>query len=153
MLQFAQSLQPVSQALDRLFLLIIFGFPIVLLLAGLGGLFLADRALRPINSIIQTAEAISPDDLSRRIDYQGVKDEVGRLAMTLDKMFDRIELAFEHERRFIADALSRRRTPAEYETTLLDLEKETDRLIHLTNVLLFLARLEQEELEGKGTLF
>jgi heavy metal sensor kinase len=171
LLQVAQSLQPVSQALDHLLLLIVFGFPIVLLLAGLGGLFLADRALRPINNIIKTAEAISPDDFSRRIDYQGVKDEVGRLAMTLDKMFDRIELAFEHERRFIADAshelrtpltvikgridvtLSRRRTPAEYETTLLDLEQETDRLIRLTNGLLFLARLEQDELEGKGTFF
>jgi signal transduction histidine kinase len=171
LLQVAQSLQPVSQALDRLFLLIVFGFPIVLLLAGLGGLFLADRALRPINSIIQTAEAISPDDLSRRIDYQGVKDEVGRLAITLDRMLDRIELAFEHERRFIADAshelrtpltvikgridvaLNRRRTTAEYETTLLDLERETDRLIRLTNGLLFLARLEQEELQGKGTFF
>lgn len=169
-LQVAQSLQPVTKALDHLWTLIWLGFPIVLLFAGLGGLFLADRALRPINRIIHTAEAINPDDLSYRINYRGVSDEVGRLAMTLDRMLDRIELAFEHERRFIADAshelrtpltvikgrigvtLNRQRTPAEYQTTLQDLESQTDRLIRLTNGLLFLARLEQKQLQKPENL-
>ncbi len=166
-LQVAQSLESVTKALDRLLSLILLGFPLVLLFAGLGGLFLADRALSPINRIVRTAEAIHPDDLSYRINYQGVADEVGRLAMTLDRMLDRIELAFEHERRFIADAshelrtpltvikgrigvtLSRQRTPTEYKTTLQDLEQQTDRLIRLTNGLLFLTRLEQEQLQGQ----
>ncbi|MGB5636104.1 MAG: HAMP domain-containing protein, partial [Waterburya sp.] len=107
----AQSLYPISQALRHLLLLMLFGFPVVLLLAGFGGLFLANRALNPIDRIIRTAEAINPDDLSYRISYQGVTDEVGRLAMTLDRMLDRIEWAFEHERRFIADASHELRTP------------------------------------------
>jgi heavy metal sensor kinase len=169
-LQVAQSLQPMTKALAHLLTLILFGFPLILLFASLGGLFLADRALSPINRIIRTAEAINSDDLSYRINYQGVSDEVGRLAMTFDRMLNRIELAFEHERRFIADAshelrtpltvikgkigviLSRQRTPAEYETVLRDLNSETDRLVRLTNNLLFLARLEQEELQGKEDL-
>jgi signal transduction histidine kinase len=143
--------------------LILFGFPLVLIFASFGGLFLADRALRPIDGIIRIAEAIHPDDLTYRINYRGVTDEVGRLAMTLDRMLDRIELAFEHERRFIADAshelrtplavikgrigvtLARPRSEAEYQTTLQDLESHTDRLIRLTNKLLFLARLEHEQ--------
>jgi heavy metal sensor kinase len=166
-LQVAQSLQPITKALDHLLTLILFALPLVLLFAGFGGLFLANRALSPINKIIRTAEAINPDDLSYRINYQGVTDEVGRLAMTLDRMLDRIELAFEHERRFIADAshelrtpltvikgqigvaLSRQRTPAVYQATLQDVESQADRLIHLTNGLLLLARLEQEQLQGQ----
>ncbi|MCC0178830.1 HAMP domain-containing protein [Waterburya agarophytonicola K14] len=162
-LQIAQSLNPITQTLKHLLLLMLFGFPVVLLLAGFGGLFLADRALNPIAGIIRTAEAIDCDDLSYRINYQGKTDEVGRLAMTLDRMLDRIELAFEHERRFIADAshelrtplavikgqigvaLSLQRTPGEYKATLQDLESHTDRLIRLTNGLLFLARLEQKQ--------
>jgi signal transduction histidine kinase len=166
-LQVAQSLQPVTKALAHLLTLILFGFPLILFFASLGGLFLADRALSPINRIIRTAEAINSDDLSYRINYQGVSDEVGRLAMTFDRMLNRIELAFEHERRFIADAshelrtpltiikgkigviLSRQRTPAEYEAVLRDLDSETDRLVRLTNGLLFLTRLEQEQLQGK----
>jgi heavy metal sensor kinase len=166
-LQVAQSLEPVTKALAHLLTLMLFGFPLILFFASLGGLFLADRALNPINRIIRTAEAINSDDLSYRINYQGVSDEVGRLAMTFDQMLNRIELAFEHERRFIADAshelrtpltvikgkigviLSRQRTPAEYQTVLRDLNSETDRLVRLTNNLLFLARLEQEQLQGK----
>ena len=162
-LQIAQSLYPISEALDHLLLLMFLGFPVALFLAGFGGLFLANRALNPIDRIVRTAEAINPDDLSYRIDYRGKTDEVGRLAMTLDRMLDRIELAFEHERRFIADAshelrtplavikgqigvaLSRPRNANEYQATLQDLESHTDRLIRLTNGLLFLARLEQEQ--------
>ncbi|MBW4536098.1 MAG: HAMP domain-containing protein [Pleurocapsa minor HA4230-MV1] len=169
-LQVAQSLEPVTKALAHLLTLILFGFPLILFFASLGGLFLADRALSPINRIIRTAEAINSDDLSYRINYQGVSDEVGRLAMTFDRMLNRIELAFEHERRFIADAshelrtpltvikgkigviLSRQRTPAEYETVLQELNSQTNRLIRLTNNLLFLARLEQEQLQGKEDL-
>lgn len=166
-LQVAQSLQPITKALDHLLTLILLALPLTLLFAGFGSLFLADRALSPINKIIRTAEAINSDDLSYRINYPGVTDEVGRLAITLDRMLDRIELAFEHERRFIADvshelrtpltiikgqigvALSRQRTPAVYQATLRDLESQADRLIHLTNGLLLLARLEQEQLQGK----
>ncbi|MBV6625175.1 MAG: HAMP domain-containing protein [Rivularia sp. (in: Bacteria)] len=166
-LQLTQSLQPMNEALEHLLTLMLLGFPLILLVASSGGIFLADRALRPINRIIRTAEAINSEDLSYRINYRGVEDEVGRLAMTLDRMLDRIESAFEHERRFIADAshelrtpltiikgkigvaLSRQRTPTEYEISLQDLDAQTDRLIRLTNGLLFLARLEQEQAEGK----
>jgi heavy metal sensor kinase len=162
-LQVAQSLQPVSAASEHLLWQMLLSFPAVLLVAALGGWFLASRALHPVERIIYTAENIRPQDFTQRISYQGKLDEVGRLATTIDRMLDRIQGAFARERRFTADAahelrtpltaikgrigvtLNRHRTPAEYEATLRDLEGEVDRLIRLTNGLLFLARLEQEK--------
>lgn len=165
-LQVAESLAPVYQSSKHLFNLIVLGLPLILLIAGLGSWFLANRALNPINEIISKTHGISANDFTQRIDYQVPPDEVGRLAKTIDKMLDRLEFAFEHERRFTADAahelrtpltvikgrigvtLSRIRTSEEYENTLQDLEKEADRLIRLTNGLLFLARLELRQVHA-----
>jgi heavy metal sensor kinase len=163
-LQVGQSLSSEQKTLSSLYGQILLGLPLVLFLAGLGGLFLANRALRPIDRITHTAQAISANDLSRRIGYQGSADEVGRLAITFDRMLDRLQDAFERERRFTADAshelrtpltaikgrisvtLSRSRTPFEHENTLRALEQQVDRLIRLSTDLLFLARLEQGHL-------
>jgi heavy metal sensor kinase len=163
-LQVAESLDPIYQASEHLLTLMLLGFPLVLLIAALGGLFLADRALRPIERIISTAQSIGADDFTQRIGYRGSSDEVRRLAKTLDRMLDRLQSAFEHERRFTADAahelrtpltvikgrigvsLSRPRSVAEYEQTLQSLEQETDRLIRLTHALLFLARLDLRQM-------
>ncbi|WP_413167257.1 ATP-binding protein [Capilliphycus salinus ALCB114379] len=159
-LQVAESLEPIYEASEHLLTLMVLGFPLVLVIAEFGGLFLADRALRPIERIIRTAGSIGVNDFTQRIGYQGSTDEVRRLAKTLDRMLDRLQLGFEHERRFTADAahelrtpltvikgrigvtLSRPRTVEEYEQTLQNLEQETDRLIRLTHGLLFLARLD-----------
>ncbi|MFM7369698.1 MAG: histidine kinase dimerization/phospho-acceptor domain-containing protein, partial [Sphaerospermopsis kisseleviana] len=115
-------------------------------------------------------QAIGPNDFTQRIGYQGSTDEVGRLAITLDGMLDRLQAAFEHERRFTADAshelrtpltvikgrlgvtLSRERTPEAYHHTLQELQREVDRLIRLANGLLFLTRLDQSESEYQWTL-
>ncbi len=165
-LQVAQSLSLVQKTLSSLYEQILLGLPLVLFLAGLGGLFLANRALRPIDRITQTAQIISANKLTGRIGYRGSADEVGRLAVTFDQMLDRLQDAFERERRFTADVshelrtpltaikgrisvtLSRSRTPIEYENTLRALEQEVDRLIRLSTDLLFLARLEQGRLRS-----
>lgn len=169
-LQVAQSLQPLSEASEHLLLEMVLSLPFVLIIAGFGGLLLADRTLQPIERIIRTAQAIRPYDFTQRINYQGSIDEVSRLSQTLDKMLDRIQAAFERERRFTADIAHELRTPltalkgkigvtlsqtrntTDYLTTLEALDKESDRLIRLTQGLLVLARLEQEEIE-KFTIF
>lgn len=163
-LQVAQSLARVQQALDSLRTQLMLGVPLVMILAGLGGVFLAGRALRPINQITRTAQSISGSDLKQRINYQGAADEIGRLAKMFDEMLDRLNAAFGRERQFTADVahelrtpltvlkgqigvtVSRARTGAEYERTLHDLEEQVDRLIRLTTDLLFLSRLEQGRL-------
>ena len=162
--QAAQSLQPVSESVEDLREQLLFGVPLVLLLAGLGGYFLANRALGPVDQVTHTAQSIDVQDLSRRIHYQGATDEVGRLAKTFDQMLARLQDSFERERRFTSDAahelrtpltvlkgqievtLSRARNSTEYEKKLRELSVQVDRLIRLSNALLFLARSSQRQI-------
>lgn len=161
-IQVAEEMDPITATLASLRNQMFVGLPLALFLAGLGGLVLATHALRPIERITSTAQAIDAGDLSRRIEYQGSADEVGRLAATFDRMLDRLEAAFEREHRFIGDAahelrtpltamkgrvevtLSRPRTVDAYTETLQEIEGQVDRLIHLSNDLLFMARLDQD---------
>ena len=162
--QAAQSLSPVKDTVNDLHVQLLLGIPLVLLFAGLGGYFLANRALRPIRQIAQTAQEITAQDLSRRIAYRGARDEIGSLAMTFDQMLGRLQSSFERERRFTGDAahelrtpltvlkgqievaLNRRRSPAAYEKTLQELSAQVERLIRLSSGLLFLSRTDQQQL-------
>ena len=164
-IQAAQELDPVMTTLSNLQIQIIWGLPLALLLAGIGGYILAARSLRPIDQITQTAQAITATDLTQRLHYHGPTDEVGRLAQTFDTMLDRLQTAFARERRFTGDAahelrtplaalkgrlgvtLSQPRTPAVYQETLQDMEGQVDRLIRLSNDLLFMARLDQSQFQ------
>lgn len=163
--QAAQYLESVADTVQDLRDQLLFGIPLILLFAGLGGYFLASRALQPIEKITDTAQEITAQNLSRKIDYRGSTDEVGRLAQTFDQMLERLQSAFERERRFTGDAahelrtpltvlkgqievsLNRRRNPAEYEKKLHELSGQADRLIRLSNALLFLSRSDQNQLE------
>src|SRR5204863_7438813 len=84
--------------------------PIALLVAGAGGFVLATRALSPVDRITRTAASLSERDLSQRLPVTS-KDEVGRLARTFNAMIERLERAFERQRRFTADASHELRTP------------------------------------------
>jgi signal transduction histidine kinase len=84
---------------------------VTLVVASAGGLFLANRALRPVDRITRTAQTISANDLSRRLDPDLPDDELGRLARTLDAMIARLDEAFRRQRRFTADASHELRTP------------------------------------------
>jgi signal transduction histidine kinase len=130
---------------------------VVILLGCMGGWFLANRALRPVNRITRTAQEIGETDLSRRIDVK-TEDELGRLASTLNGMIERLEGAFDRQRQFTTDAshelrtplavvqaestlvLSKERTEAEYRKSLELISQETAYMSAITNKLLFLAR-------------
>jgi hypothetical protein len=164
-LQIAQSLQNVDKVSQHLLTLFLLSFPIIIIILIAGGWLLLDRALYPINQIILTTEAISPDDFTQRINSSGKFDEIGRLEITINRMLDRLQTAFEYERRFTANVshelrtpltimkgkidvtLNRDRSAIEYHKIFKDLEQEVYRLIRLVNGLLFLVRLEQEEVE------
>ena len=109
--QAAQSLNSVSMTLQELRNQLLLGIPLLLLFAGVGGYILSNRALQPIEKITNTAQEITAKDLSKRLDYQGAMDEVGRLAQTFDQMLTRLQSSFERERRFTADAAHELRTP------------------------------------------
>ena len=169
--QAAQSLSPVKDTVNDLRVQLLLGIPLVLLFAGLGGYFLANRALRPIRQITQTAQEITAQDLSQRLAYRGARDEIGSLAMTFDQMLERLQSSFERERRFTGDAahelrtpltvlkgqievaLNRRRSPAAYEKTLQELSAQVERLIRLSSGLLFLSRSDQQQLSFEPVYF
>ena len=91
-------------ALRGLLVLMALAVPAILLLAAGGGLFLAQRALSPIDRITRLAQRIGAEDLSRRLDLPPSRDEVGRLAATFDDMLVRLDRAFQRQRQFVADA-------------------------------------------------
>lgn len=131
----------------------------MLVIAFAGGLWLADRAMRPVATIAHIAQAISESDLNRRINMKG-RNELAELAGTFDAMLSRLQSAFDRQRQFVADAshelrtpltivnlevgrvLSGRRSPAEYQHALQIVNTEGERMTRLVNDLMTLARMD-----------
>ena len=159
-LQVGRPAAEMEAALRQLALVLAIALPLTLVLASAGGLFLAGRALDPIDRITRAAAAIGADDLSRRLNLRGTRDEVGRLAATFDRMLDRLDQAFRRQRQFTADAshelrtplamlasqidvaLERKRTPAQYVDVLQSLRDDAARMSQLVSELLTLARAD-----------
>ncbi|MDQ2733358.1 MAG: ATP-binding protein [Armatimonadota bacterium] len=96
--------------LDQLVHILLALIPFSLIAAGLGGLFLTDRVLQPIRKLRQVARDITARDLSHRIELTG-NDEFTELTRTFNEMIGRLDLSFEQQRRFVADASHELRTP------------------------------------------
>ena len=161
-LQVGVSLADIEHTLRILLIVLLIMAPITVLIASGGGLFLAHRALAPIDAITRMAQRISAENLSGRISLIGPDDEVGRLARTFDTMLARLEEAFTQQRQFAADASHELRTPltaiigqidvalgwpesAEYyRATLVGIREQAQRLTRLASDLLFLARTDAQ---------
>ncbi len=160
LIQVGMSLKSIDETRLR-FLLIISGvLPLGLVLAASGGWLLAHRALEPVDRMTAAARRISAEHLSQRVDETGTGDELDNLAKTLNQMLTRLDAAFSQVRRFSADAshelqtpltilkgelevaLRSARTPQEYRITLESALEEVDRIAHLVDALLLLARAE-----------
>ncbi|MEV6304074.1 HAMP domain-containing sensor histidine kinase [Actinoplanes sp. NPDC051861] len=92
----------------------------VTLLAAVAGWVVAGRVLRPVHRITEAARSASQDHLSTRIAMTGPRDELRELADTFDEMLDRLQYAFEGQRRFIANAGHELRTPLTVMRTAID---------------------------------
>jgi heavy metal sensor kinase len=151
-----------QQLLVSLFLIL----PIFLLLATGGGFWLASYALRPVQVITRTARQIGESDLRQRLQLAR-RDELGELASTFNLMLDRLEAAFERQRRFTADAshelrtpltiidleanqaLTQPRTPEEYRQAIVLMQQENRAMARLVNDLLTLARADSGQAAPK----
>lgn len=92
--------------------LALFVLPFYILFAAAGGYLLARRAFRPVRRITQTArEIVQGNDLTRRIALGDGRDEIYTLAAEFDRMFARLEAAFEREKQFTSDVSHELRTP------------------------------------------
>src|SRR5262249_17286729 len=79
------------------------GVPLFLFAAAAGGLILVRNSLRPLRAITEQAERISSENLSQRLPVARTGDEVERLALSLNRMIERLEEAIQHISRFSAD--------------------------------------------------
>jgi heavy metal sensor kinase len=85
--------------------------PLVFLIGGMTGWFVAGRALTPVLEIASTAERISGSNLSLRIPSRGTRDELDYLIETFNQMIERLEGTFQQIRQFSADVSHELRTP------------------------------------------
>jgi heavy metal sensor kinase len=157
-IQVGRSLAAFEHESRELLLTFLLAGPLTLLAAISGGYFLARRALRPVQSMTQTARQISAERLDQRLPVANPDDELGPLAETLNHMIGRLERSFTEMQRFTADAAHELRTPLavirneaevalrvprtgdDYCHVLENLLEETDRLSNLADQLLFLCR-------------
>jgi signal transduction histidine kinase len=84
------------------------------------GWLLSERALRPVHKITETARRVAAGNLHERIALDGPRDEVKELADTFDRMLDRLDGAFDGQRRFVANASHELRTPLAINRTLIE---------------------------------
>jgi heavy metal sensor kinase len=137
----------------------------VLTVSLVGGWFLSGRIVQPLGTIAGTASKISALHLDQRLETEALDSELVDLARVLNEMFARLEGEFERQARFTADsshelrtplavllgnvdlALSRPRTPEEYQSTLRSCREAATRMRALLDGLLTLARADANRLE------
>lgn len=91
--------------------LLLMGLPLLLLLAAAATWMAVGRALAPVAAIRSEVDAISSAQLHRRVPLPRGRDEIARLAATMNRMLDRLERAQSAQRRFISDASHELRSP------------------------------------------
>jgi heavy metal sensor kinase len=161
----ASSLEGVDSAVHRVVVLMLIAGPLALLAVAAGGWWLTRAALRPVERLTRQAERIEVDRLDDRVSVPPGSDEIAHLALTLNRMLDRLSRGVEDKRRLVADASHELRTPlaamqAELDVALAydDLEpraravlasarEEVDRMGRTVDDLLTLARADDGRLE------
>ncbi len=98
------------------------------------------QVLRPLHDVTATARRLSAESLDERLRLPGPRDEVAELADTFDAMLDRLQAAFQSQRRFVANASHELRTPlavvrTEVDVTLADPAADAAELRRMASVI------------------
>ncbi|MEU8382990.1 ATP-binding protein [Streptosporangium sp. NPDC048865] len=155
LVQARASLEPTMDALTTLRGLLLPGIPALLLLVAVLTWLAVGRALAPVSAIRAEMADITASDLHRRVPVPRSRDEIARLAETMNRTLDRLELAVSRHKRFVADAAHELRSPLAILRTRLELARpgplaaealtDVERIQALTSDLLLLARLDAGE--------
>lgn len=84
------------------------------------GWLVAGRVLDPLRAMTATARHISERNLHARLAIDGPRDELKDLADTVDDLLGRLQIAFDAQRRFVANASHELRTPLTLERALIE---------------------------------
>lgn len=101
----------IEQSVHTLKTTLWWAIPGLVLLVGIIAWGVTGRALRPVEVIRAEVDSISHSSLDRRVSEPRARDEVGRLATTMNEMLDRLEAAADRQRRFVSDASHELRSP------------------------------------------
>jgi len=107
----ARSLDDVDESTLLLAQRLAVGVPLLTLLAGATTWLAVGRALAPVAAIRREVDAIEGRPGNRRVTVPDARDEIARLARTMNQMLDRLERAQARQRRFVADASHELRSP------------------------------------------
>jgi heavy metal sensor kinase len=165
LLRVGTPLAPLDAALREIREIFIVMLPVGLLVAGLGGWWMARSALKPVDNLRAAAESINISQLQRRLPLRGTHDELDRLASTFNEVFARLERAVDQMKQFTAGIAHELRTPLsvlqgeaeltltsadsieEYRSVLTGQLAQFGKLNRMFNQLLLLARAEAGELQ------
>jgi two-component system OmpR family sensor kinase len=155
------SLEPTDEELESLRSILVYVVPLSLVVAGIGGWFLARGSLSAVVAMADRARKIGVENLSARLPVANPRDELGLLAGTFNELLARLEASLEQQRQFMADASHELRTPvtiartaarvalqqptraeAEYRETLEIVEHETIRLSRIVDDMFTLTRAD-----------
>lgn len=155
------SLETINEEMSSLRQVFLIAVPLAVVLTAVGGWFLARKALQPVVSMSLQAHRIGASNLNERLVVDNPKDELGRLAATFNDLLSRLNLAFDQQRQFMADASHELRTPVsvihttaevtlegngrteeEYKDALQVVDKQARRLARIVSEMFILARAD-----------
>ena len=157
-----ESLENADDTTAAVITVLAIGLPLLVVIVAAVTWWAVGRTLRPVRRITRTMADITASDLHRRVPVPETRDEIGELAVTVNETLARLDSSVEQQRRFVADASHELRGPlaalrADLEISVTHPERtawhdvardtlsDVERLQHLTEDLLLLARLDSHQ--------
>ena len=160
----AMSIEQPKLVVDNVRFVLFVTFPLVLVVLFVVARWIAGKSIRPVQHIIDTTSSITNNNFDDRIQLPPNRDELFTLSTTINNLLDRVENAIKREKQFTSDASHELRTPLaivkgtlevlirkprdthEYQDKIRFCINEVDRLNHLVDQLLLLARFENQKI-------